>query len=328
MSKPKSEEKTYTYVISDESVNAYGFRVSTAGIDISAFEKNPVMLYMHIRGKLYGTWANLRKEDGKLLADAVFDEEDTDPEVQSIIGKAKRGVLKAASAGLDIRDVDYGPDEIRVATESILEEISLVDIPGNRNAIRLYANGCPLEGDDLKNRIAQLSAPKLTTHELQPNTPVQMELKRTAVKLGLPETATESEVEAALDQLAQEKGFKKKFEDLEGQMKLARTQERDQLINDAISDKRITADQKPTYEALFDANHEAAKVALAKIAKPVDLNAFVTGSVTLAASLSKEDLVKLYDQKDKDGSMARLKAENPAEYSRLFEAKWNRKPSA
>ena len=37
-------------VISDESVNCYGTWISTAGMDISQYERNPVLLWMHWRG--------------------------------------------------------------------------------------------------------------------------------------------------------------------------------------------------------------------------------------------------------------------------------------
>lgn len=62
------------FVISDESVNSYGYIVKTDGIDTTAFERNPVMLYMHERKTVVGRWENIRKEGVKLLADAVFDE--------------------------------------------------------------------------------------------------------------------------------------------------------------------------------------------------------------------------------------------------------------
>ena len=36
-------------ILSDSSLNRYGFRVLTSGMLIEAFKKNPVMLYMHFR---------------------------------------------------------------------------------------------------------------------------------------------------------------------------------------------------------------------------------------------------------------------------------------
>ena len=72
---PTNNPTATTFVLSDETVNSYGFVVLTEGIDTTAFERNPVMLYMHNRdGNVIGRWDNIRKEGKRLLADAVFDE--------------------------------------------------------------------------------------------------------------------------------------------------------------------------------------------------------------------------------------------------------------
>jgi len=64
-------------VISDESINSYGFYVKTDGIDLTAFLKNPVMLWNHNRD-WHGTadaqlpigyWKDLRVENGVLTVD-------------------------------------------------------------------------------------------------------------------------------------------------------------------------------------------------------------------------------------------------------------------
>ena len=68
-------------ILNTENINRYGFRVLTNGIDLSAFIKNPVMLYNHNRSKdenrvqnlPIGKWENIRIEGDKLLADPVFD---------------------------------------------------------------------------------------------------------------------------------------------------------------------------------------------------------------------------------------------------------------
>ena len=49
-------------VISDESVNCYGTWISTAGMDISQYEKNPVLLWMHWRGVIIGCIKDVKKE--------------------------------------------------------------------------------------------------------------------------------------------------------------------------------------------------------------------------------------------------------------------------
>lgn len=124
-----------TFVVSDESVNSYGMVTLTAGIDTSRFEQNPVMFYMHERATIVGRWENIRKEDDKLLADAVFD--DTTPIGKQVKDQVEKGFLRAASIGIEIveRKNIKGVDTV---TKCILNEISIVDVPANENALKLY----------------------------------------------------------------------------------------------------------------------------------------------------------------------------------------------
>lgn len=125
--------KKHTFLVSDESVNSYGFKVLTNGIDTSQFEKNPIMLYMHERPRIIGKWENLTRKKGKLYADAVFDLED--PFASEIAGKVERGFLKCASIGLG-----KAVQEQDTVTSCQLYEISIVDIGSNGNALRLYTD--------------------------------------------------------------------------------------------------------------------------------------------------------------------------------------------
>lgn len=126
----------YTFILSDESVNSYGFRVLTDGIRMERFEKNPVMLYMHETGnEVIGRWENLRKEGDKLLADAVFDE--SGELGLKIKTKVDNNFLRAVSIGLQPVgcEVIAGIDAV---TDCELIEASIVAIPSNQNAVRLY----------------------------------------------------------------------------------------------------------------------------------------------------------------------------------------------
>ena len=125
----------YTFVVSDESINANGFVILTSGIDTSRFERNPIMLYMHERKNVVGRWENISKDGDKLLADAVFD---TSTELgQQVKNQVDGGFLRSASIGADIvKEEDI--NGIRTVTESVLFEISIVDVPCNSNALRLY----------------------------------------------------------------------------------------------------------------------------------------------------------------------------------------------
>lgn len=124
-----------TFIVSDESVNSYGMVILTAGIDTSRFEQNPVMLYMHERATIVGRWENIRKEDNKLLADAVFD--DSTPLGVQVKKQVEKGFLRAASIGVEIVERKT-INKVDTVTKCILNEISIVDVPANENALKLY----------------------------------------------------------------------------------------------------------------------------------------------------------------------------------------------
>ena len=37
--------------LTNDTLNGYGYRVLTKGVDITQYERNPILLYMHNRGK-------------------------------------------------------------------------------------------------------------------------------------------------------------------------------------------------------------------------------------------------------------------------------------
>ena len=143
-------KKQIRVILSDESLNSYGYRVLTSGMDVSRFEKNPVMLYMHIRDddwhdigeKAIGHWEDIKVEDGVLSAVPVFDE--VDELSQTIKKKFDAGTYRAASIGFRVLatsgEKEYLlPGQTReTVTKSELLEASIVDIPANGNAVRLY----------------------------------------------------------------------------------------------------------------------------------------------------------------------------------------------
>lgn len=40
--------------ITNDSLNSYGTRVLTAGMNVEQYQRNPVLLYMHERGNVIG----------------------------------------------------------------------------------------------------------------------------------------------------------------------------------------------------------------------------------------------------------------------------------
>lgn len=184
-------------VLSDNSLNTYGGRVLTQGLDLEGFKKNPVMLFMHDRYYMpIGKWDNIRIEGEKLIADPVFDEEDW------IGGQVKRkfekGILNAASIGVDILELSNDPADLLpgqtrgTVKKGKVFEASIVDIPGNENAVRLRSN---LEGH---LTLADGLSPE-TLNQLLPPIVRESDMKNIALKLGLDEKATEKQIIDAIE---------------------------------------------------------------------------------------------------------------------------------
>lgn len=110
------------------------------------------MLWMHRRDDGWdftqvlpiGKWENIRVEDGKLLADPVFDENDMFAKL--IQAKVEKGIVKGASIGIvpvelsdDPKNIEKGQTRSTV-TKCELYEASVVDIPSNRNTVKLMSD--------------------------------------------------------------------------------------------------------------------------------------------------------------------------------------------
>lgn len=172
--------KKNSFIVSDETKNSFGMVIKTDGIDIEAFIKNPVMLYMHERKCVVGRWENLRKEGTKLIADAVFD--DTTELGKSVKTQVEKGFLRSASIGIQIIE-EQDINGVRTVTKSILNEISIVDIPSNKNALKL----CNIGG----NRYLRLQLPQK----------IKSLRKELISMLELDESATDEDIINAIQEL-------------------------------------------------------------------------------------------------------------------------------
>jgi len=141
-----------TFILADETVLDRGFRLLMSGCKLERFKANPIMLWMHKRDNNWkefeilpiGTWENIRIEDNKLKADATFDE--TDPLALAVKAKVEKGILRGASPGVNVMDYSEDPEKMvkgqtrPTVTKWEIMEASIVDIPSNRNALKLYSS--------------------------------------------------------------------------------------------------------------------------------------------------------------------------------------------
>jgi len=182
------------FIISDESVNRYGYRILSRGMSTASFEKNPVVFYNHGTYSLpIGKGKDLQHEvDGTITLDIDFDMEDE--QAVAVQKKAERGFLNACSVGIDVLETSTDATLVLTGqtrptvTRSELLELSICGIPGNRNALRL--NGVHTE--DMEHILPRIN-----------HTKEELKMKQVFEQLGLPEMATKEDI------LAQVTAFEK-----------------------------------------------------------------------------------------------------------------------
>lgn len=326
-----------TFVLHDETVNTYGFRMLTSGADLTEFRKNPVMLLNHNDWSLpIGRWENIRIEGSRILGDAVFDLLDKrELGGEAISSKVDRDFLRMASVGA------WAPDEVSddplymmpgqtraTVTKWKVREASIVTIGSNHNALAFYdKEGELLDLSDLSAVIKLIdTAPKSSTK------------KNKMVKLNqilnLADTATEAEREAAVGViLADRDRLKNENSTLTGRIDELNTAEKNKrsaeaitLIDAAVKDGRLDAKGKDTFIKLFDADFDNAKATLEAIPQRGSVSKQIeAGKETTAVEMADFEK-KSWEELDKAGKLVTLKDKFPDLYIQKFENRFGCKP--
>ncbi len=322
-------------IISTEAVNSYGSRVLTEGIDLSQYERNPVLLWMHRRswepGAMpIGKVENLRIEGDKLIGTPVFDQ--NDDFAKRIESKWENGYLRMASAGLET--VETSPDPALVlpgqtrvtVTRSKLVEVSIVDIGGNDEALQLYGQEGKLlklaAGEDAPDlpllQLTKEDNPEADEEAGEENNKPQNQTtamnKEQLTLLGLPEGASDEQATAALQLM------KAKADSAETLQLAAVTQ----CVDQAIADRKIVAEQRDHFiklgksagaEMLADTFK-----AMPAQAKPTDTLNLSRQSAPGAGAPAAKSYTKLSEVPQ--GELLTLRKDQPAEYMRLYKAEY------
>lgn len=303
--------------ITNDSLNSYGTRVLTAGMDIEQYRRNPVLLYMHERGNVIGFVKDIQVENNEVTGELVFDE------VTELSKRCKRqfefGSLKMVSAGLDIIEMSEDSRYLVVGqtsptiVKSKLFEVSVVDIGANDDALVLKKDGKQIT----LGRDGECALPLLNTNPIKQE---QMEQKKLALQLGLPETATEAEITAKLGELhaAQEENVRLKKEKEELTLASITT-----LVDRAIDEKRISPDKKEDFVTLGkEIGAKKLSSIFSAMSPHVKLSAILghqgTGKAEAPGNYAKLSEVPA-------NKMLVLRKEQPEEYKRLYEAEYGMK---
>lgn len=310
------------FVLIDESVVMNGFRALMRGAQLAGFKANPVMLFLHNRATgdnatelvilPIGKWYDIRIDGNKLLAKPDFD--DNDEFALKIQSKVEGGYLNAASIWLDplaasddsalMLPGQFGP----TITQWGVLEASIVDIPNCRNALAIRNSAgkkiaLSADTDSEINNYLKSLIPKKSNM-----------LKLLAIKLGLPETATEEEVANKLAAVQTDANnvltlktendtLKQRVVELTAAGTVAKAEA---LVDGAITANKLAAGEREEYLELAKSNYETTKKLIDKM-KPyksveTQLSATNESNAGELAELTKLSGVELWKQ----GKLERL----------------------
>lgn len=326
-----------TFILHDDSVNTYRFRMLTAGANLDEFRRNPVMFLHHNDYDLpIGRWENIRVEGSQILADAVFDE--LDDQAMKVKGKVDRGFIRMASIGA------WAPEEKTedpammlpgqtgpTVTKWTVREASIVAIGANHNALRMY-NRSTGELIDLSDTDAVL--------RLMDDLSIKKNDNMSTLKtiLNLQDNASDADIETAVQNLQQEneslkqtkatledenKRLKDEANNAEAQRQQAQKTEAVQLVDAAVRDGRLDASGKDAFIALFDADFERAKATLNAIPKVKS----VVSQIEEQQVELKDFVSKSWDELDRAGLLPKLKEAAPEIYAQKLKSEFGVEPN-
>lgn len=276
------------------------------------------MLYMHERGSVIGYVKDIQVDGGDVTCEPVFDE------ASELSSRCKKqyefGSLKMASISIEIVEMSSDKSDLLdgqtspTITKSRLLEVSLVDIGANDDAIVMTRNGKKIEFGK-----GGASCLPLLTDITNQKKKKEMDQKTIALKLGLPETATDDQITAALQELQSQSGTVETLKKEKAALELATLT---QAVESAISEKRIDADRKDQFIKLGRSiGVEELKKTFEAMTPKVKLSAMVGHHGGVPIEGNEPGRYKKLSEVPED-EIAELKANNPETYRKLYKAEY------
>ncbi|MDR1370932.1 MAG: HK97 family phage prohead protease [Dysgonamonadaceae bacterium] len=314
-------------VINNSKLNSFKFRILTSGIDITQYQRNPILLWMHQRASgetkeilPIGRIDNLRVDGDNLIGTPVFDE--SDEFAKKIKAKWDSGFLKMVSPGLDPIETSTDPALVvegqkrATVTKSKLIEVSIVDIGANDDALILYREGKIL---NLASGADSLIIPEIQLQNNLNNQKNENEMKTIALKLGLPETATEAEV---LTKIGALQLSAQNADTLQKEVEKQRDKAIETEVDSAIKLKRITADKREHFITLGKSagidNLKTTLELMSPAVKPMDV-------IVPGASAATSGDYKKWEEVPADKRIE-LRKSDPGMYKALYKAEYGFEP--
>lgn len=303
--------------LTNDSLNSYGTRVLTDGLDIEQYNRNPVLLWMHQRGQVIGTLTDIQKEHGEITGLLNFDE------ASELSQRCKKqwefGSLRMVSVGIDILEWSNDPNlavegqTMATITKSKLTEVSVVDIGANDDAIRLNYQGQQLN----LSAGGACPLPSLYNQSNQPqlNHPTEMDTKVLALKLGLPEGADETAIYAKIDEI---KATSTEVETLRAEKEAVIQREVEALVDGAVAEKKIELKMRDHFLQLGKSvGADNLRTTLQSMSPREKLSATLNSS---GQAVQPKTYAKLSDVPSEE--LMQLRDSDPERYKQLYKAEY------
>ncbi|MBO7466594.1 MAG: HK97 family phage prohead protease [Bacteroidaceae bacterium] len=304
--------KTKRVRISNDSLNCYGTRVLTVGMDVEQYNRNPVLLYMHQRGMVIGYVKDVRVEHGEVTGELVFDE------VSELSVRCKKqwefGSLKMVSVGIDIVETSDSAEfllpgqTLPTITKSKLFEVSVVDIGANDDSLVLQKDGVRLTLG--KNAAEVLPLLHSNNHQKEK----EMDREKLALELGLPKDADESAISSKLSAL---KASAAESETLREECDTLRAARIESIVNAAIAEKKIGEDKKQHF---LDLGKKIGADELKETFGAMSPQVKLSHVIGHEGGAPTSEYKKLSDVPESE--LLKLRGENPAKYKELYKAEY------
>ena len=299
--------------ISNGSLNSYGTRVLTDGMDIEQYKRNPVLLYMHQRGTVIGYMKDIKKEGDDVTGEPVFDE------ASELSRTCKKqwsfGSLKMVSAGIDILEMSEEPEYLTegqsapTIVKSKLYEVSIVDIGANDDALVLMREGKQITmGRDGENPLPSIKIKTMAKEKEKEEKAAVMEHEAAQVQA----------VKAAPEK--EESELEKENAELKKEIAELRKGRIVTLVDRAIEERKIDKDKREQFVDLGNkiGEKELGEV-FAAMSRRVSLSEMIhTSGDETAQEMS---LSKLSAEE-----IERLRESDRERYARLYKAEYGMEP--
>lgn len=149
-------------------------------------------------------------------------------------------------------------------------------------------------------------------------------------KLGLPENATDEQIDAAVEKSLNDKTT------VENRLAETENSTIEALVDQAITDKKLVAAEKETWVKNFKGNAEGLKMALAKLPGAVKPTQVINQHTVSVTEEEEEEGVQSKKSNGKGwdslaakgiGAIEKLRMENRPEYDKLYKEKFGRNPA-